>query len=68
MKKNGLVKEDACDGTKWRGVVKTITMTLQNPVNSVDKDNTVSTCDDDQHIGLPLICFRLCFNHIDHYS
>ena len=22
MKKNGLVKEDACDRTKWRGVVK----------------------------------------------
>ena len=26
MKKNGLVKEDACDGTKWRGVVKTTNM------------------------------------------
>ena len=35
MKKNGLVKEDACDRTKWRGVVKT--MTIRNPANSVDK-------------------------------
>ena len=33
MKKNGLVKEDACDQTKWQGVVKT--MTIQNPVKSV---------------------------------
>ena len=40
MKKNGLVKEDACDRTKWRGVVKT--MTLRNPANSVDGDNTES--------------------------
>ena len=34
MKKNGLVKEDACDLTKWRGVVKR--MTIRNPANSVD--------------------------------
>ena len=34
MKKNGLVKEEACDRTKWRSVVKTIT--IRNPVNSVD--------------------------------
>ena len=34
MKKNGLMKEDACDGTKWRGVAKT--MTIPNPANSVD--------------------------------
>ena len=34
MKKNGQVKEDACDRTKWRGVVKT--MTIRNPANSVD--------------------------------
>ena len=40
MKKNGLVKEDACDLTKWRGVVKR--MTIRNPVNSVDGDNTGS--------------------------
>ena len=40
MKKNGLVKENACDRTKWRGVVKT--MTIRNPVNSVDGDNTGS--------------------------
>ena len=40
MKKNGLVKEDACDQTKWRGVVKT--MTIRNPANSVDGDNTGS--------------------------
>ena len=26
MKKNGLVKEDACDRTKWQGVVKTMTI------------------------------------------
>ena len=26
MKKNGLVKEDACNRTKWRGVVKTMTI------------------------------------------
>ena len=41
MKKNGLVKEDACDRTKWRGMVKT--MTIQNPANSVDGDNTGSS-------------------------
>ena len=40
MKKNGLVKEDVCDRTKWRGVVKT--MTIRNPANSVDGDNTGS--------------------------
>ena len=34
MKKNGLGKENACDRTKWRGVVKT--MTMRNPANSVD--------------------------------
>ena len=34
MKKNGLVKEDACDRTKSRGVVKT--MTIRNLANSVD--------------------------------
>ena len=38
MKKNGLVKEDACDRTKWRGVGKT--MTIRNPAYSVDGDNT----------------------------
>ena len=41
MKKNGLVKEDACDRTKWRGMVKT--MTIQNPANSDDGDNTGSS-------------------------
>ena len=40
IKKNGLVKEDACDRTKWRSVVKT--MTIRNPDNSVDGDNTGS--------------------------
>ena len=40
MKKNELMKEDACDRTKWRGVVKT--MTIQNPANSVDGDITGS--------------------------
>ena len=40
MKKSGLLKEDACNGTKWRGVVKTIT--IQNPANSVEGDNTGS--------------------------
>ena len=39
MKKKRLVKV-ACDGTKWRGVVKT--MTIQNPAKSVDWDNTGS--------------------------
>ena len=34
MKKNGLGKEDACDRTKWRGMV------TRNPANSVDGDNT----------------------------
>ena len=37
MKKNGLVKRDACDQTKWRGVVKTLT--IRNPANSVDGNN-----------------------------
>ena len=40
MKKNGLVKEDACNQIKWRGVVKT--MIIRNPANYVDEDNTVS--------------------------
>ena len=40
MKKNGLGKEDACDRTKWRGMVKT--MTIRNPANSDDGDNTGS--------------------------
>ena len=40
MKKNGLGKEDACDRTKWRGMVKT--MTIRNPANSVNEDNTGS--------------------------
>ena len=34
MKINGLVKEDACNRTKWRRVVTT--MTIRNPANSVD--------------------------------
>ena len=38
MKKNELVKEDACDRTKWQSVVKTII--VRNPANSVDGDNT----------------------------
>ena len=33
-------KEDACDRTKWRGVVKT--MTIRNLAKSVDGDNTGS--------------------------
>ena len=45
MKKNVLVKEDACNRTKWPGVVKTII--IRNPANSVDGYNTGSTCDDD---------------------
>ena len=40
MKKNGLGKEDACDRTKWRGIVKT--MTIRNLANSVDGENTGS--------------------------
>ena len=40
MKKNGLVKEDGCNRTKRRGVVKT--MTIRNPANSVDGENTGS--------------------------
>ena len=40
MKKNGLMKEDACNRKQWRGVVKTITM--KNPANSVDGDNAGS--------------------------
>ena len=40
MTKNGLVKEDAGDRTKWRGMVKT--MTIRNPTNSAEKDNTGS--------------------------
>ena len=40
MKKNGLGKEDACDRTKWRGMVKIIT--IRNPANSVDGENTGS--------------------------
>ena len=32
--------KDACDRTKWRGIVKT--MTIRNPANSVDGENTGS--------------------------
>ena len=41
MKKNGLVKDDACDRAKWQGMAKTIT--IQNPANTVDQGNTEST-------------------------
>ena len=37
MKKNGMMKEDACDQTKWRSVVKT--MTIRNISNYVEGDN-----------------------------
>ena len=37
MKKNGLVKDGACDRTKRQGMLKA--MTTQNPENSVDTDN-----------------------------
>ena len=40
MKKNGLVKEDAYDRTKYRGVVKT--MTIRNQAMFVKGDNTES--------------------------
>ena len=40
MKKNGQVKEDACDRAKWRGMVKTIT--IRNLANSVNGNNTGS--------------------------
>ena len=40
MKKNRLGREDACDRTKWQGMVET--MTIQNQANSVDGDNTGS--------------------------
>ena len=40
MKKNGLGKEDACDRTKWQGIVKA--MTTRNPANSFDGENTGS--------------------------
>ena len=42
--KNGLVKEDACDRTKWRGVVKA--MTIRNPANFVEGDTPDPTCGD----------------------
>ena len=35
MMKNGLVKENACDRTKWQGVVKT--MITRNPANFVNR-------------------------------
>ena len=40
MKKNRLGREDACDRTKWQGMVET--MTIQNQANFVDGDNTGS--------------------------
>ena len=40
MKQNELVKKNECDRTKWRSVVKT--MTIRNPANSIDRDNTGS--------------------------
>ena len=54
MKKNGLVKEDACDRIKWRGVVKTITMTIRNPATlSTGTMYMDSTSDDD---GIKFFC------------
>ena len=41
LKKNGLVKENACDRSKRRGVVNT--MTVRNPANFDDGDNTGSS-------------------------
>ena len=38
-----MIEEDACDRTKWRGMVKT--MTIRNPANSVDGENTGSNDD-----------------------
>ena len=40
MKQKELVKKNECDRTKWRGVVKT--MTIPKPANSIDRDNTGS--------------------------
>ena len=52
MKKNGLVKEDACDQIKWRGVVKT--MTIRNPAAlSTGTMYMDSTSDDD---GIKFFC------------
>ena len=47
MKKNGLLKEDACDGTKWEGVVKT--MTIQNPPTPLTGTIPDPRCDDDDY-------------------
>ena len=61
MKNNGLGKEDACERTKWRGVVKT--MTIRNSANSADGDNPDSTCDDDAYaakVGLNLKPLTSC--------
>ena len=44
MKENGLVKEDACDQTKWRGMVKA--MTILNSANSIMRIILDPTCDD----------------------
>ena len=40
LKKNGMVKEDVCDRSKWRGVEKDNDHT--KPGNSVDGDKTGS--------------------------
>ena len=40
MKKNAVVKENACDRANWRSGVKT--MTIRNPGKSADWDNTGS--------------------------
>ena len=53
MKKNRLVKEDAGDRTKWRGVVKT--MTIRNPANSSTGTIPDPTCDDDVAVWLESI-------------
>ena len=46
MKKNGLVKEDACDQTKWRGVIETMPYkTRPTPSMGTILD---PTCDDDK--------------------
>ena len=40
MQKNSLVKEDACDRMKWRGVVTSIA--IRNPAHSVEGEETGS--------------------------
>ena len=61
-KKNRLVKEDACDRTKWRAVVKTVT--IRNPATSSTETIPDSTCNDDDALQMIREVLQKSLKHI----